>query len=222
MNNNAGGYQIINLDNQDLLQSPTIPGLYDLIEGTKKPVRLSRINFGGVEKHDVVSMPVVSGSDYVFENIYGYDISIDSDDNVSVASTAIVYKSTIEGGTLDNAKPIYCHPITISNTVDTSTLTLKGTMLIFNNAETAFTKNTFIYWLDNLFNEVGSVLRLMISGGIHVDGELSTLSYIGKTTATDYYIIGVKSSGGEFYKSYTTEEFVSLIAEFFDGVNKIN
>lgn len=224
-NTNKGGYQILDLGNIDLTTSPTIEGLYELIEGTKKPIRLTRINLGGVEKHDVVSIPVVSGSDYVFQNVYGYDISIDSDDNVSLASTAIVYKSTIEGGTLDNAKPVYCHPLQLTRISGTTQFAI--TCLIFNNDPTPFTLSTLKEWLDNVYLLSGESVILMASGYYKNDSdEITSMSYIYKSKVTLNY--GV--AGGQ-YNSLVIHSVASLNfndifdsdnTTFVDGVNKIN
>lgn len=218
MGTNKGGYQIINFKNNDLLLSPNVPGLYELIEGSYyKAIMLEGLNFGGVEKHSVYSIPTLSGSSYVFQNVYGYDISIDSDDNVSVASTAIVYKSTIEGGTLDNAKPIYCHPITI---IKPNTYRL--TALIFNNSVTALTLSTFKDFIDNLYTSVGSNARVMLSGAYNTGNGVIIASFIGKSDA-GYSVYGLDTSGNDKY--VTNADFDQIFANdtvFVDGVNKIN
>lgn len=62
-----GGYQIINLDNHNHTSGvgAVHEGIYDKIEGTKKPILLSGIVVDAVEYHDTYIFPVVTGTTYV-------------------------------------------------------------------------------------------------------------------------------------------------------------
>lgn len=61
-----GGYQIINLGNKELTDEATIiKGVYNLIEGTKKPILLTNVNVGGTEIHNF--FPQVHINDGNFE-----------------------------------------------------------------------------------------------------------------------------------------------------------
>lgn len=90
--NLKGGYQIISLAMVNLLASGgnTIKGIYNKIEGSyKKPILLEGINIGGAEKHAIYVIPEVSGDDYILKGVYGYDITIDDDDKVTVEAIGI-------------------------------------------------------------------------------------------------------------------------------------
>lgn len=62
-----GGYQIINLNdvNHTLETGVVHEGIYEKIEGTRKPILLSGITVAGVEYHDTYILPVVNDSSYV-------------------------------------------------------------------------------------------------------------------------------------------------------------
>ena len=88
MNKNLkGGYKIIPLDKdlEDLEGTLKINGIYEKIESSyRKPLLLSGISIGGVEKNDVFinKLEVIDG-DFVISDIYGYKITIDDEDNVT-------------------------------------------------------------------------------------------------------------------------------------------
>lgn len=62
-----GGYQIIDLrDHAHTAGVGAIhEGIYDKIEGTRKPILLSGIVLNAVEYHDTYIFPCVNGSNYV-------------------------------------------------------------------------------------------------------------------------------------------------------------
>ena len=131
--------------------------------------------------------------------------------------------SLVEGGQLDNAKPIYCHPITITHTEDAvqeATLTC----LIFNNSPTPFTKNTFADWIDALYEQVGATIRILISGGYVSNSKLSIGAYMGKSASNPYFITGnfIDGSGESLLRFASKNDFTTYISSFNDGVNKIN
>lgn len=61
-----GGYQIIDLENRDLRNNIGMQyeGVYDKIEGTRKPILISGLQVMGVEYHDMFVFPWVSGNAY--------------------------------------------------------------------------------------------------------------------------------------------------------------
>lgn len=83
-----GGYQIIDLGNKNLTLGVGMvyKGIYDLIEGTRKPVYLSGLQIGGVEYHDTYVNLTVSGSTYT-GTVYGKTITIDDNDVVTVKNS---------------------------------------------------------------------------------------------------------------------------------------
>lgn len=62
-----GGYQIIDLENRQftLGVGQQYKGLYEKIEGTRKPTLLSGINFMGSEIHDIFVTFLADGSNFV-------------------------------------------------------------------------------------------------------------------------------------------------------------
>ena len=133
-------------------------------------------------------------------------------------------EALVEGGTLDNAKPIYCHPITIAdNTVGASQSGKLG-CLIFNNDPTPFTPATFIDFLDALYTQIGGVVRIITTGGFTDNSNnVAVAAYMGKVGANSYYLSGIKTTGdGEVYMTFSKEDLTSYIKYFYDGVNKIN
>ena len=128
-------------------------------------------------------------------------------------------EALVEGGTLVNAKPIYCHPIYIER--DTAGSELRITMLIFNNSATAFTKETFKTFLDDLYT-ANSNARLMASGAVHASGDVIVVSFIRKY-GDIYYITGVRVSDG-VASSINSTNYDTLMTNvtLYDGVNKIN
>lgn len=152
------------------------------------------------------------------KNLYGYDLTI-VDDVVSSAKTSIVSVEDIEAGTIENAKPIYIHPITILNST-----AARLTLLIFNNSSTPFTVSSFLDYLDALYEDVGAQTRILISGGFSTsENEVLIGSYLGKSDATTYYMLGISvSTGGAEGRNFNRENFAAFITDLYDGVNKIN
>ena len=133
-----------------------------------------------------------------------------------------IIKEQVEGGTLENAKPIYCHPIQITF-IDNKGLI---TMLIFNNDATPFTASTFIDWLDNLYQEVGDYIRIMTSGaiiGTNSNALCPACYLVRRTSSLPYGVLGVKSDGSaDSYDFLDKATFIASCSTFNDGVNKIN
>lgn len=70
-----GGYQIIDLKGTNFITEITsypIRGIYDLIEGTTKPLLISNFKLNSVDKHDFFAEAVVVGDTFeVKTNITG-------------------------------------------------------------------------------------------------------------------------------------------------------
>ena len=65
-NMQKGGYQIINLNDHPHTSGVGVvhEGIYEKIEGTRKPILLSGITVDAVEYHDIYIFPTVNGSNY--------------------------------------------------------------------------------------------------------------------------------------------------------------
>lgn len=129
-------------------------------------------------------------------------------------------EALVEGGTLDNAKPIYCHPITIQSTGES--LIFRITMLIFNNDSTPFTRTSFKTWLDNLLTELGTTVRVMISGAYNTGEKIIIASHLSHESV-GYFVNGINVSDGS--QDFVGGEYSTLFPSsvgFVDAVNKIN
>lgn len=61
-----GGYKIIDLKNKELKPGVgmVFEGIYDAIEGTRKPILISGLNLNGKEIHDFYVVPSLVGTTY--------------------------------------------------------------------------------------------------------------------------------------------------------------
>ena len=91
-----GGYQIIDLENAPLEaggDGVTIEGIYDLIEGTIKPIYLSGLVVDDIEYHDQYVDVGLYGGDYVLAyrttDGEGFNITVDADDYVTVGQVTV-------------------------------------------------------------------------------------------------------------------------------------
>lgn len=127
----------------------------------------------------------------------------------------------IEGGTVDNAKPIYCHPVTIQ--LGNAKVNGRIAMLIFNNTPTAFTKESLKTYFDNLSSAMGVTIRFLSAGGIYdkVNSNFIVTSYLFKLTDSSYGFTGIKTDGTGTDVYGTFDELFEY-AVINDGVNKIN
>lgn len=82
-----GGYQIIDLKGENLTENAvTIPGIYDSIEGNyHKPLLLSGIVIGGIERPDVYTSASVNSSNYVLP-LYNGSITVTSENLVTYSA----------------------------------------------------------------------------------------------------------------------------------------
>lgn len=81
-----GGYKIVSLLNIDITSDFTISGIYDDIKDSHgKPILVSEINVGGEKMNDAYTIVKQDNTDYIIE-VYGYSLTIASDDSVTVAS----------------------------------------------------------------------------------------------------------------------------------------
>ena len=87
---NIGGYQIIDLKGKNftLGTGMVFNGVYEKIEGTRKPIYVSGISIAGVEYHDCYVNFVVNGNN--FEGvIYGNKIVIQDNDVITISKPTV-------------------------------------------------------------------------------------------------------------------------------------
>ena len=130
-------------------------------------------------------------------------------------------KADIEGGTLSNAKPIYCHPINISYIADANN-SFDVSIFIFDNNPEAYTWLTFKQWLDNLTSAIGTV-RVLTTGNVMVSGVRYPANYLYSKSDAKQFIVIPLSSGVESVNLNLTSSWSTLYPRYFqDSVNKIN
>ena len=156
--------------------------------------------------------------------LYTANYSCDISDGFEVGADSLISK-VIAGGTIENAKPVYCHPITLNHPFS-SNKGLQLTCLIFNNSATAFTAESFADYIKNLYESVGETIRILVSGTVQKssDGNVCIASYMGMQS-NQYFIQGydiVSNTPISAQSGLTKTQFVDLLSDFNDGVNKIN
>lgn len=84
-----GGYRILNLLSKDLTVNVGMvyDGVYEVIEGTRKPILLSGLVVDGKEYHDVFLDFKAVGTTFV-ASAYGYDIIVNDVDVVKVVESS--------------------------------------------------------------------------------------------------------------------------------------
>ena len=141
--------------------------------------------------------------------------SEDKTPNLLDAQTENDVKALIEGGTIENAKPLYFHPISI---IITGTNIGYFTLFIINNSSTAFTGSTLINYIKNTSG------RYLVNGAYKTSSYYLSPSYVS-TSENAIYLIGVDNQGDIHASSQNVIDFESIIASaniFNDNVNKIN
>lgn len=126
----------------------------------------------------------------------------------------------IESGLVDNAKPIYCHPITLTNSNSTN-YQGRFNALIFNNSSTAFTKQSLTDLLTS-----ATAFRLVLTGGCKdIANSKVVIASHAYYDGTHVYVMGIDTSGNVVgvADNIYFEDFVNdSNTGFADNVNLIN
>lgn len=123
----------------------------------------------------------------------------------------------IEGGTVDNAKPIYCHPLEIYYP-NVGVLTA----LIFNNSSEKINSWTKLKNAIATFGD--SSARLLVSGGL-IDSNASKnviASEIYLNKSTNIYLLLGMATDGTIYNVGAGFNITNFDFQVQDDVNKIN
>ena len=123
----------------------------------------------------------------------------------------------VEGGTLDNAKPIYYHPIYFQWVVS-SQLRIVCQCSILDNNPTAYTILTFKTKVKSLMDN-GAIINC--NGALREDGtsNFATLFMMIKA-GSSYNLQGFRGTDSQIVVSL--DDITSAGLLFIDGVNKIN
>lgn len=200
-----GGYLICDLKGKDVNTSQTIDGIYEKLEGNLgKPVLVSGIVINDVDYKDCYCAMSVDGTDIILSNA-GYKFTITDQDAV----TGVVY----DQDEISNKK-IYYHPIYITDSASTFTLT----WAILDNKPTAYTKDEMLVKLKALL-DLGAIIQ--VNGWFVYSSEMHNVYMMYKEN-DEYRIYGNCEAIPQKFRSIllnTTWEDISL---FVDGVNAIN
>lgn len=143
-----GGYKNVSLKGVDLIgASPEVDGLYDaLINSYEKPIQLCNIVIDGVKKKNAFVQVKKDGSYVIVENLYGYKLTIGSDNAIGVENSDKV-------GT-----KLYLHNIDFSGISGGACV-----MKVITYIKNPFPRGT---GFNNLMNTLlDKVLRMSVDGG---------------------------------------------------------
>ena len=131
-------------------------------------------------------------------------------------------EEVIESGLVENAKPIYFHPIYIAITDAVNSRYFRISGAILNNDATPFTLTSFKEWIDKLDVDTEGAGQFNCSGAVTESGVTLIISHLKKLNNV-YYITGINASTGA-NANLQNVNFNTLFADatLTDGVNKIN
>ena len=131
-----------------------------------------------------------------------------------------ISKQVIKSGLVENAKPIYCHPITLTNSLSTS-LTGRFNALVFNNDDTPLTKESLITLLKS-----SASFRLILTGGCNdiINSKIVIASH-AYFNGSMIFVMGIDIAGNivGVSENINFEDFINdTNTGLADNVNKIN
>lgn len=191
-----GGYKIVSLLNIDITSDFTISGIYDDIKDSHgKPILVSEINVGGEKMNDAYTIVKQDNTDYIIE-VYGYSLTIASDDSVTVASipeiTSIGTGLDLTDGELSvsggGEVTLYRHTIELLLSMPSSR-TLRVYCTVISGKNTAYTKDEFFNNFSVLVESSESSRISMLANGFIYNNDASVYGIpfgIFKST-TDFY-----------------------------------
>lgn len=131
-------------------------------------------------------------------------------------------ESLVEGGTLDNAKPIYCHPILLIDSA-LAPRNINLAIFIFDQNSTAKDWENIQDFMYDVSVAILGNARFPTTGSFYIDSKLYVachiFAYVNPEDPTDKSIKveGMTSDGTLGYADLTNATLTA-----FDGVNKIN
>lgn len=126
----------------------------------------------------------------------------------------------IEGGTIDNAKPLYCHPISIDDDVSDNKVHIA--LLIFDNSNEEYnTYNKLLNKLNSIFSK-NLYAVFPITGGIYYSStaSLHIAQKIGYNSGNSRIVMYTSRPDGT-QGNFSVENYLQN-ATIYDGVNKVN
>ena len=101
-------------------------------------------------------------------------------------------KEVIESGLVENAKPIYCHPLDINFTSGS-----RVGCLIFNNDPTPFTSSTFADYIEELYAKIGSIIRIITTGVLVISNTIYPATILARRDSSPLYRLISKDTNGD-------------------------
>ena len=139
----------------------------------------------------------------------------------------VVTEDDIEGGTLENAKPIYWHGIFCDETSYTAGMTF----VIINNSSESITATSFKAWVLDICTNYGEVV-IALDGNIYQYEDLSENQHTGVLTAlicdsrlisdNKCYLVSTKTDGTIDYVETDLDDLFAYFSIFTDRKNKLN
>ena len=130
-------------------------------------------------------------------------------------------QALVEGGALDNAKPIYCHPINFKFTSSSSRVYFLS-CLLFNNDDTPFDASTWYDYVMGLITNYNAII--MTSGAVYIPDSTTVLvaTNISTNGSDGMAVRGLKLNGSADFFTIVKSDITDPTAEFTDGVNPLN
>lgn len=119
-----------------------------------------------------------------------------------------------------SVKPIYCHPVYIQFNREFDDGIFALTMLIFNNSASAFTKTTFVAWLNTLFT--ANADAKVLTSGFFKTFPACCLKNKNSSEGCQLLVAKDNTELQSFNINYANDIVENDDCIFEDGVNKIN
>lgn len=143
--------------------------------------------------------------------MYTANYSIDYSTGFEVKSESLI-SEVIASGTIENAKSLYFHPITIM---------VAGSMyfsiVIINNTATAYTKSTLVTELNRIRSLAGETCRFPATGCFVNEGVAISPYNLEVPQQNEFKLYGFNGTN-----NISKVVDISNVDQIFDGVNKIN
>ena len=135
-----------------------------------------------------------------------------------------VIKEEVESGQIENAKPLYIHPIVIVDS-PSSTRSINLAVFVFNNDSTEFTTWTQLRtYITNIVDSLGAggIARFPTTGAFMLESNTYVACHIYCQKVGENYSLRVEGSKGDGSGATGYLSIYSSTLSVYDGVNKLN
>ena len=154
---------------------------------------------------------------YTAERAYSYN-----DEFALVEGDSLIAK-VIETGTIENAKPLYFHPVVIGQSGAQNAL--QCSVIILNNDDTAFTSwDSIKAYMTSIAVSINAIARFPATGVCrNNDQDVIILSHFDVYTTGQVYVQGTKTDGTLVAGTALNVAPYSIAdSNIHDGINKVN